>query len=656
MRPKRGSCERTRLVATLCLGALVALLAGCEDQIERSIGDMSARSVESAYKVVDDPLLSDWVNLTGHTLLGHVPRQNIPYEFKVVETDMVNAFAAPYGHVYVTTGLLRFVGNEDEVWGVMGHEIGHVAKRHGMHAVKRGFWYNLGLMILGGQNQALADVAGIGLGLLSLRYSRDNEYEADDMGRSLSYAAGYDPAGNVEFFARLMDKYEKTRPSRIEMLFRTHPDTADRIARQQSMPELSDRNVMALLETGRGYARRGRVKLAEEMLSKAAQLAPDNPAVLLSLGDVQLSRGEYARARQSFEVAAALRPSRQAEDGARLAAASPEYKIALAPPEELTELPGVVAAANSLAGKTAAVAASAGARANAADLRLGTTVAGTHGVLDSLFGFAESSPSLSDATQSIVAYANDSISRAVDPVYSAETLREGLLLTAAQTRSLSEGLVRNLGTDAGVQLAAGEVAILRRTVGEHRRALADIQSALSGLERAAPAIREAQQHAEKATALVERVMAGDQSRGAVDALQAASQTAWRSGATASAVAQKTNKLSDRAAVRATVARINLAAIGAAPEVRKCLDALVGHYVMQTPARVTATRQQGLGYGEAALLLASLRGSRADETQVAQVATAGLSVVDQLNAAGLHTDSALILLRFLADAIEYETAS
>ena len=77
----------------------------------------------------------------------------------------------------------------------------------------------------------VAFVLLIFLFLLSLRYSRDNEYEADDMGRSLSYAAGYDPAGNVEFFARLMDKYEKTRPSRIEMLFRTHPDTADRIAR-----------------------------------------------------------------------------------------------------------------------------------------------------------------------------------------------------------------------------------------------------------------------------------------------------------------------------------------------------------------------------------------------------------------------------------------
>ncbi len=651
-----GSDTGRRLRAAVCVLVVVVLVSGCEDKIERTIGSMSAQSVESTYKVVDDPLLSDWVSLTGHTLLGYVPRQNIPYEFKVIETDMVNAFAAPYGHVYVTTGLLRFANSEDEIWGVMGHEIGHVAKRHGMHAIKRGFWYNLGLMILGGQNEALADIAGVGLGLLSLRYSRDNEYEADDMGRTLSYAAGYDPAGNVEFFAQLMDKYEQRRPSNIEMLFRTHPATADRIARQQSMPELSPKNAQALLETGRGYARRNRMRLAQEMLDKAAALTPDNPAVMLSLGDVQLARGQYAEAERSFETAAALRPGQEAAAGIQLAQAATTVPLSAASAQELGQVPELLADARSVAGRSQAVLSGTRSRAAAVGTKLGATVTGTHSVLDSLFGFAESNASMANATQGIVAYANAAINRAVDPVYSVETQREALLLTADRTGALTQSLVRNLGDGQTVQLAAGDVAVLRRTLGETRRVLDDVQDALSELERAEPAVREAQQHAEQATEYVGRIMRGDQSRQAVEGAQRASQLAEIRGLTAFAVTQKSGQLADRAALRSLVARINLAAIGASPQTRQCLDGLVAHYVLRAPKQVKEARDRGMGYGEAAVFLAGMRSSRTDEEQMSQVALGGRSVVDQMAAAGLSAEHSLILLRFLADAVEYETAS
>ena len=375
------------------------------------IGSMSAQSIETEYEVTKDPLLREWVEMAGNTLLGSTTRQGIPYSFKVLETDLVNAFAAPYGYIYVTTGLMDFVDTQDEVWGVLGHEIGHVEHRHSIRAVKRGFMYNLGLAILGGRSESLAEVAGIGLGLLSLRYSRDNEYEADDMGRILSHRAGYDPRGNADFFDRLMARYEKRRPSSIEVMFRTHPPSVDRSKRQRGMPELSDENPDALLVTGRGYARRHEMRRAEEMLARAARFRPDEPHTLTSLADVQMARGRYAEARGNYEAAARVRPSAYAQAGLRMAAAAEPPSVRLASAAERSTADALLADARAVVGLANSVASRAEQHGASIEIAIQPVVTGTHSIIDTLFALADVDTDMSRAVQDIVTQTNSVVNR-----------------------------------------------------------------------------------------------------------------------------------------------------------------------------------------------------------------------------------------------------
>lgn len=642
-----------RLLAVLC-GALIVLLAGCDEKVEKTIGDMSAKSIESEYRVVDDPLLTDWITTVGHTMLGYVMRQSIPYEFKVVDSDIVNAFAAPYGHVYVTTGLLDFCASESEVWGVVGHEIGHVTHRHSMSAVKRGFLYDIGLAILGGRSQSMANIAGIGLGLLSLRYSRENEYEADDMGRRLSFAAGYDPRGEVDFFGRLQAKYEKKKPSSLEVMFQTHPTSDKRAARQLAMPELSDNNPAALLQTGMGYARRFEVRRAQEMLAKAARLRPEDPTIRLALADAQMLRGQYEAARSSYEVAQTLRPSRYAAEGLRVAAtAMTGGTPALASEQERSLAQALLADARAASARTSAATAGATSRAAALDTTYAPTIKSAQSVVSSLMGMADTAPNLDETQSSLVTFANGAVNRAVEPVYTVEQQREALQEAAEQNQKVAEGIQRKLELAAAGQLVSGDAGVLQRALTESRLAAEDIQAALAGLEDAQPAVKAAAAAAQEATQAIDRILRGDRSRSASEALRKTAQLAESRGLIALAATQKAKQVADRAAVRSLISRINLAVAGVPPRMRPGLDGLIAHYTLQRPQVVSTLIGEGVGYGEVALVLAGLRSAKLDPSGFLRSSRGVASMVDQVNAVGGKTEGARILLKYLADTLEYE---
>ena len=268
--------NRRWILAAAAAAAVASLmLSGCdEDSIERQLGSMSASSIEQTYHVSTDPLLQQWMTNMGTALVANSQRQNIPYSYKIVETDVVNAFAAPYGHVYMCEGLVDFAKNEDEVWTVMGHETGHVVNRHAIKATKKNFLYSIGLGILGAKSEGSARVAGIGAGLLSLKYSRDDERQADDYGTMLAYRAGHDPAAEITFFTRLATEIEKGAPSKVEQYFLEHPDTASRIARQKLRPENDPNNANAMVHVARGYMRRAQYAHAITILDKARALQP----------------------------------------------------------------------------------------------------------------------------------------------------------------------------------------------------------------------------------------------------------------------------------------------------------------------------------------------------------------------------------------------
>lgn len=644
-----------RCVLAVCLCAAVLLAVGCDEDVEKQIGSMTAASVESEYTVVSDPLLSGWIQNTGQTLAGYSTRQSVPYSFKVIDTDMVNAFAAPYGYVYVTTGLLDFADSEDEIWGVVGHEIGHVVRRHGMSQLKRGFLYDLGVTLLGTQSETIADIAGIGLGLLSLRYSREDEYEADDMGRVLSFSAGYDPNGNVRFFQKLMEKYETRRPSSIEVMFRTHPPTERRITRQLAMPELSDTNPETMLLVGRGYARRFQTRRASEMLASAAGISQKDPTLLTALGDVRLARGEYAEAQVAYQAAASLQPTAYTEQAIALASAGSPTMLAEASSADRARAGVALSDAQAVARQSGIVIAQAQRTDTTVASSLAPTVEGAHSIIDSLFSLAETDASVKGVAQKALTYANGVANQAITPVYTVEIHREKLLAAAREAEAVSNTLVAKLQAARDGRLPAEDIPVLLRTLDDNRRLLADIRKALDQLQDAEPVVVAAEASARQTTSLIERVMKGDVSNQAAAALERSAQTTEAAALTALAATNEARETSQTASTRALVARINSAAIGVSSAARGNLDGMVAHYLLSTPRQVRQVRGKGLGYGDAALIMAASMVAKTSPEQMASSVPAARSVVDHIDSIGARSDGAMIMMKYLADAMDYETA-
>jgi len=203
---------------------------------EIAMGKGLAMEIERQAKVVDDPIIAEYVNRVGQNLVRNSDCK-VPVTIKVIDTDEPNAMALPGGFFFVNTGLLTLAENESELAGVMGHEIAHIAARHGTRQATRGQIVNLStipLIFLGGwTGYGIRQAASILIPMGFLQFSRAFEAEADMLGLQYMYKAGYDPNGFVDFFERLQ-ALEKRKPGAISKIFRTHPPTDDRIKDAQS--------------------------------------------------------------------------------------------------------------------------------------------------------------------------------------------------------------------------------------------------------------------------------------------------------------------------------------------------------------------------------------------------------------------------------------
>jgi predicted Zn-dependent protease len=208
---------------------------------EIALGKQLAQEVERQAKIIDDPIIAEYVNRIGQNLVRNSDAK-VPFTIKVVDSDEVNAFALPGGFFFVNSGLITRAETEAELAGVMAHEIAHVAARHGTRQATRGTLINyasIPLIFMGGwTGYAIRQGAGLAIPLGFLTFSRGFENEADLLGLQYLYKTGYDPVAFVDFFEKLQSM-EKRKPGTLAKVFSTHPMTDDRIKNaQENIEEL----------------------------------------------------------------------------------------------------------------------------------------------------------------------------------------------------------------------------------------------------------------------------------------------------------------------------------------------------------------------------------------------------------------------------------
>lgn len=198
---------------------------------ELALGKDSDGGIVSSFGLYQNPEIQNFINTKGKEMAAISHRSHLDFEFKVLDSPVVNAFAVPGGYVYFTRGILAHFNNEAEFAGVLGHEIGHVTARHSVKQYSKQMLLQgifMGGVVLSQEFRKYAEVAGQGMGLLFLKFSRDHESESDRLGVEYSTKVGYDSYNMANFFSTLK---RLSGGSSIPEFMSTHPDPVDRNAK-----------------------------------------------------------------------------------------------------------------------------------------------------------------------------------------------------------------------------------------------------------------------------------------------------------------------------------------------------------------------------------------------------------------------------------------
>lgn len=199
-------------------------------------GRQYAQQIESQIKLLNDPVITEYVNRVGQNLVRNSDAQ-VPFTIKVIDSDVVNAMALPGGFFYVNSGLILAADEEAEMAGVMAHEIAHVAACHYGREMTRANLLQLAsipaIFMGGAVGYGIYEGLGLAIPLTFLHFSRAFEAEADYLGIEYMYRAGYDPSAFVSFFEKIQ-AMEKKKPGTLSKAFDTHPQTPDRIGKSQN--------------------------------------------------------------------------------------------------------------------------------------------------------------------------------------------------------------------------------------------------------------------------------------------------------------------------------------------------------------------------------------------------------------------------------------
>jgi predicted Zn-dependent protease len=220
---------------------LVASVSACgvSTQQEVQMGQQYSQQINAQLPIIGDPEVNRYINLIGDSVAKLADDRNLQWHFFVVDSKEVNAFAVPGGYVYVNRGLIERATKMDQLAGVLGHEIGHVTRRHSIQQMQKAQNANIGVTLACVltrvcESQAAGAAINIAGGALFASFSRDDERQADEEGVKNTIRAGISPQGIPEMFEILLQE-RKDRPAGVEAWFTTHPLEEERIQNARKM-------------------------------------------------------------------------------------------------------------------------------------------------------------------------------------------------------------------------------------------------------------------------------------------------------------------------------------------------------------------------------------------------------------------------------------
>jgi predicted Zn-dependent protease len=330
------------LILSLLFGTFIREAGAMTIEEEKKLGKKILLEIEKNVELVRDPTLQTFLDRMGHSLVAQVGPTSFDFKFYLIKATEPNAFAIPGGYIFVTTGLIVFAENENEIVGVLSHEISHVTARHVAQMVERSKRLSIasmaaviaGLLLGGGGqgSQAAAAMAMATAEALALKYTRENETDADHNGLQYMIKAGYDPNGLISFLNRL-NKISLAVAPQIPAYLSTHPTTENRISLLENLlqigpkpagpfksvgnfrriqakafteerePHVAITNYQSLVDAnpqdidgcyglGLAYRKAGRLDKSAEVFQKAHALAPNDPDLLRELGVVYFLSGK----------------------------------------------------------------------------------------------------------------------------------------------------------------------------------------------------------------------------------------------------------------------------------------------------------------------------------------------------------------------------
>jgi len=309
------------IIALLCATCPARVLA-LSTQKEIAMGQSYDQQVVASSVIETDPLLNAYVQGIAGNLWNQVARKDLPYNVKVIKDTQINSFATMGGFIYINEGLIDFVQSDDELAGVMGHETGHIERRHVITTQSKAEILDILFGIASMFSPIIYELGGLAEAGIIAKMERGDELQADRYGLQLMSRAGYDPESMVTMMAHL-GVLEDEHDDAVSKYLEDHPDPAARVSHLMGYPELDPSIVTPTerLVQASSDEERARYAFARLRLDQVLKGDPDNPEALLELGQSELALGQPNKSQQTLAEAAQLgSPATRATADQRIAA------------------------------------------------------------------------------------------------------------------------------------------------------------------------------------------------------------------------------------------------------------------------------------------------------------------------------------------------